>query len=384
MSVYRMYIVDEIENARTLDELIDVMRDNYKINIKEDTVAGHRVAMFTRPKRPDDSNLMHDECTLIIVDEDLNVVARAFDRIYPFGDSYSGITTSDDSFPIAAEEWLPGILVVVSKFKDTCLISTENSITGSNIVFPGKKTVAEIVEEKLLSSEVVDNLDDLFDFGTDESVSWVFQLVPIRNNNYNLVLLGLIDLETLEELERDKTNILANNFGFATPEELMVITYNSIDQTMKTLYEKNKDMRGIILRDADNDRCSIKLHKHTRRARGYKGKILTIADCVLNGCPIDDENSLQIAKVMESNLKRISGELEVLYELNKNVRTKKKFVEKVSHYPVSRVLYAIKDGKIPGVERLADVVSPEYFVKIIDKIAPDEFTKAISAYKEMK
>jgi len=383
MSEFNLCINDKLSEAYDIDDFLHTIKTMYGIKVTEDIVAGTRIAMLTRPNHPDSTSVFQDECSLLIVDEDLNIVAKTIDRIYPYGHSYSEISTAEKNFPLIAEEWLPGIQVVVSKFKGVHLISTKDDIQGLNTVFPSGKSVAEIVVEKIRALRGAVDVDDLFNFGdSGEYMSWTFQLVP-DNGDYELVLLSVFDLDTVEELDKIQLSELSANFGMTVPSERTVFRYEDMKKVMLSLYNINKDIKGVILRNSLGERTKVLLHKHRQRTRGVKGKILTLAEYVLNNNTIEDNNSKQIVELMQSNLKLMRDEVRAVYELYKTVRTKKKFVERVAHYPMCRVLYALKDGRINEIEELHKVVSPSYFVKLLNKVDKDKFSTELQNYKEI-
>ena len=116
--------------------------------------------------------------------------------------------------------------------------------------------------------------------------------------------------------------------------------------------------------------------------KGNKGAIHELANKVLHNIDVIDPNTQELIKIMESNLSRMIKEMSVLYELNKRIRTKKKFVEGVGHYPLSKVLYGLRDGKIRDFNELYKVISPTHFLKIIKKVSGESFNTALNNYKE--
>ena len=119
-----------------------------------------------------------------------------------------------------------------------------------------------------------------------------------------------------------------------------------------------------------------------QKPKGNKGAIYELANKVLHSIDVIDPNTQELTTIMKSNLSRMIKEMGVLYELNKRIRTKKKFVEGVGHYPLSKVLYDRRSGKIKDFNELYKVISVPHFLKVIKKVSGESFNIALNNYRE--
>jgi len=368
-------ITDIIEEAKTFRDFVTIAQIDYDLQISENLVSGKRCALICCPDNEEHTSIIQDECSLVIVSEHLDIIGASFEKVYPQDDIDYGLHTG--RFPLIAEEWLPGIQVVVSKFNHTYLLSTKNDIHGSTKV-GGVRASTAVLNYINRMPEIL-NLDRLFDF--PNAVSWIFQVVPVPKGGTAIVLLSVMDLCTMQEFSKEQTDALAMKFGLTTPSCVDINSEKGIPAAIATLHKGFNGIRGVILRDSFNTRISVPIDAKVQ-VKGRKGVLFELADNVLHGVENSSTDTHELTEVMKTNLKRMINEMSALYELNRKIRTKKKFVEGVSHYPFSKVLYGLKDGKINCVNDLHKIISPSYFLKVLKKVSGEALASAFDNCKE--
>ena len=166
---------DLLDEQYTLDEAISFLKTKHKLLISEKTISNKRVLHLTRPLHPNNLDTIQDEASIVLVNDNLKIISKSINRIYNTTDSCSSIDINNNNrpydVPLIVEEWIPGIMVVVSKYRDTYLVSTERSITGDNTIDDSKSTCRKIVLSLLNEIIPVEGVKALFNRSTFNSSS---------------------------------------------------------------------------------------------------------------------------------------------------------------------------------------------------------------------
>lgn len=384
-------IIDEINAADSFDEFLNTMSIRYAMRIRETTVEGTKVSMLTRPTKPNNSCVLHDECSLVVVTEDHELIVKAIERIYEYGHKYcplkitEGKSTGADP-PIYVEEKLPGIMVTLSKYNLTYLISTKEHVHGYSSM-PGKseQNVSEFFVSTMNELQPNKGLDALFANAWFSPFTWTFQIVPLKYDKFDLVLLGATNMDSGEELSRNQVDNLAMYFKLKRPEKVIIYKEAQIQDAIDTLLRINSSIDGVILATDQQQRAQIPIQENSRIGlyqNGSRKEILSLAGCVMRNMDLSYFKESKLVDIFETNMYRLQNEGKILYSLNKHRRTRKKFALAVDHHPMAKVLYAIRDSKIESVTELFKALSSIEFIKMVGMVDGERLHKVITEYKE--
>lgn len=377
-------VVDELDASESLNTYKRLMTYQYDITVKEGKIGDNRALLLTRPKTPDSACAVHDECSIVVVDEKHNLVAKSIDRLYPYGHKYCTLKFHDAppgaEEPVYVEEKLSGIHVTFTKVANTHLISTEKDLHAQDILPGTGKTVADFFVREMNKLHPISALDTLFNEAWFNIYCWIFQIVPVKHNLYELVLLSAIDIDSYKELPKNQVDNIASYFQFKRPEKVTIYAENQIDTAKDVLLKRNPTLKGVILRNNDNCRAKIIFNAKeflSTYKKGTKKELLYLASCALHNININNP----LSYVLSKNLTRLKREVGDLIEINKGCRTRKRFAERVSHHPLAKVLFALSDNKIEIVEELYKILTPYELIRTVIKVDGEVFIKAIDDYR---
>lgn len=384
-------IADEVAAATNYEEFKTSIVEQYGVVLKEGLIGTRRAVLITRPPEPDDSCAMHDECTIMIVTEDLEIVAKSIDRIYDYKHPECPLKITDrpndkmSMSPTFVEEKLPGIHVILAKHKSTYVLSTENILHAAEQVPGTSKSVNSFVVNYINKMQPTRGLDGLFAQEWFSRFCWVFQISPTCFPTYKLVLLSIVNMETGDELSPSQVDNLAEYFRFGRPRKIEVYNEKQMDVAIEELLRTNKNLTHVILSNNRTERAQLKITAEDKLSTfqpGSRRSILTLTEAAMRGVELQEVANSGLVEVLKENRERLIEEVNELYNKNKHRRTRKEFAEHIKKSPFAKVLFGLRSNKIRTVEEFYKIIRPIEFIKTTVKLDYDRLSEAVTKYKE--
>lgn len=381
-------IIDELESADSLGDFLMDMAKTYGIAVTYGMVKDTKVILLTMPECRDEYCAIHDECDLMLISEQRELIAKSLPRIYKYNtelytDLFQNVTSSISKRPIFVEEKIPGIQVCVSKYNSELIVTTKNSIHATEL-FPGEKinTIETIVKEELKKSAYFINL---FSDAWFPHNSLIFQLTHPSNTSYKLYLLGAVNMNDGKEIARDDVTTIAKYFNLHRPKKVVIYEETQIADAIYTLLDNDSTINAVILSDPLNNRICLPISTEMRIGlwgNKYRKHILDIAnDIMLGATPLACKTSELIYK-LKSSRNKLKNDVSILFNTHKKQRTRKKYAACVKSHPLAKVLFALRDNKITSIDEFYKVITPLEFINAIGANDTKELRHIINNYKE--
>ncbi len=384
-----------ITDAASLDDLKHTLVTKYRLAISEYEVSGKRVIHVNRSK-DSQQDFIQDECSNLIIDEDMTIISRNVEKLYPIEDGFCLLDINEDE-PVIVEEQLPGKQIILSRFYSTYLLSTEKDIHGRDPIIEGGPRCNDIVMHAFNTTGHLSGLDTLFAEDLPESTCWCFQLVPKNTFNidkpedYELVLLNAINTNTNVELSITQLDNIGEQFGIRTPVRRYAYGMKRIKEVSEILYSMNPSILGTVVTEIKHENS---IHSDTQRGKlsivnitPWKAELNRTAKLILkhqcHNPEIKGEPGLvNMLELLQDNYSDILEELTTLYIDNEKARTRRIFASKIKHHPFAAALFALKDNKISGLLQMHKVIRPYHLLKYVESRDKSTFKTTLDDYKE--
>ena len=180
---------------------------------------------------------MHEvvkECRSLIIDKDLNIVSRSFDRFFNLGE---GETKIDDWNNVTFYDKVDGSLVKVYCYKNNWYVSTKGTLFGESLVGDFNITFKELVY-KSIEIETDEQFNDLCDRLLDKNNTYIFEVTSRENrvvkryDGYKLWYLATRVNKTGEYIQLDYDNLdlfgcnFINEYSFKSKEDCQATIEN--------------------------------------------------------------------------------------------------------------------------------------------------------------
>lgn len=390
-------IYNELYGFSNFYDFIRSLRCTDRLKVKEYDISGKKTILITRDKNNFDaqSNL-HDECSIVIINEDRLVIAKSINKIYRYGNPLGRFVKIDDNKPTFVEEYIPGVLIALSKVNNVYLISTKLDIHGKNY-FPGTRTSVGKIFLEEINNDLLLGIDELFNSDkTSNGHTWSFILNKEKFNNYKLYLVDCVETEYGTNASPELLNILANKLCLKRPKGIFITgedsLYNGIDYIRNN---SNFDYRKVILTNHNNIRAFFNTKFEgglINVKKGISKKLEEMIEIILINKKRGKNNNSNITTIFNEEKKLfefINKSInELIYqskELYKNAdinnKSRKQFANRISKSSMSKALFAFKDGKITNFDEIIKVMSKKDILRIIDKNYKNDFRKCIKEFK---
>jgi len=383
-----------LNSAVGMDQLINTLRNRYRLVVEEYKVSGKRLIQVNRGKTGY-FDALQDECSNVIIDEDMIIISRNVERLYNIKDNFCLLNICDEE-PVMVEEWLPGRSVTISRFYSTYLISTEADIHGRNPITTGGPRCNDIVMHAINQNKLLNGLDTLFSESLPESTCWCFSIVPKNEFNiskpedYDLVLLNAINIETNNELTIAQLNNIGKQFRIRVPQRRHAYGMKRVEEVSKILFEQNPSILGTVVTEV------APLHRTHDIQRGiyligmnssWKSELNKTAKLVLkhqsHDLGVRDEPALaNMVDILQYGYGELLKEMNSLYNEYSNTRTRRSFASGVKDHPMAAALFALRDSKITSLLQMYSVVKPKHLLQYVEGRDKAAFRGALNDYKE--
>jgi len=380
-----------LRDSSSLDEFINTIKTRYDVVVKEVIVAGKRMVHLKRPAKPKFFDSIQEECSNMLINEELIIVTRSVEQIYHIDDNFCLLDIPSTLTPIEAQEWFPGKLVTLSKYFNTYLITTEEDVHGRDTICNGGPTCNQIVMY-CLNSANSGGIDCLFNTHWTDSMAWSFQIIQKNEFNfkspkdYDIVLLNAINVETNHELNICQLENIAEHYHLRVPRRKRIFSQKDIQKTYNQLASTNPSIRGLIFIDEESSNETLRGKIELKTGSTWRNRLLGTASLVLNHdlAALEETDSVldNMIELMKKHYDKLLSELSGLYVINSELRTRKQFALKVKHHPMAQVLFALADKKIDGLVQMHKIIKPIHLLSHIEQVDNEQFEFALSFYKE--
>jgi len=283
------------------------------------------------------------ECRGLVLDNDYNLIARAFPRFYNLGEDPKQ-KFNWSSF--IANEKVDGSLIIAYWWNDSLHINTRGSF-GNGLVGKSSYTWRQLFELAVNIAEVreicIAGYTLCFELCTPYN-----QVVAYHESPKAFLLSAF---HGVEEVHYDFLTYLDYDFAqvfyeFSNVEEILTF----INKEGK----KNPTFEGLVLRDDNNERIKVKSEDYLRLHRlsnnGHVADFENILDAVL------EFETAEIVSVFSSLRPKVTlvedyvyreiGQLQQIWEEYKNIKSRKEFANAVKSLSFSFLLFAALDSGI--------------------------------------
>lgn len=309
------------------------------------------------------------ECRGLILDTEFNVVSRAFDRFFNYGEQ------PDTQAPInwskaTCFEKVDGSLIKIYKWKGDWHVSTRGTAFAESTVNGFPLTFKDLVLKALGVQE--HGFQMLCDSWLDAAYTYIFEITAMENrvvkvyDGYTLHYLGARNNKTFEH-----AHVLCEEHAFMLGARIInEYSFNSVEECIETAKHLKDLDEGYVMWQDGKPVCKIKspayVAVHHIRGEGLNPK--RISQIVLTGetdeylkyFPEDAEHFEPYTKAYEDMMQALAA----AYESSKHITDQKTFALQVKDSPYSAILFQCKkNGALPwatfGVQR------EEYKIKLL-------------------
>lgn len=284
------------------------------------------------------------ECRSLILDKDLNVVSRSFDRFFNLGECPETQKHIDMSKAVCFDK-VDGSLIKIYNWKGVWYIATRGTAFAESNVNGFDLTFADLVYKALGVTK--DNLQSAL-YNLNPNLTYIFEVTSMENrvvtrySGYNLHYLASRCNKTFEYVD-SSADLVGLNIQF--PNKYSFDSTEACVETAKNLKELRE---GYVLYQDGRPVAKIKSPAycavHLLRGEGLNPK--RIAELVLTGeqgeylayFPEDEEHVTPYV----NTLNKIKADIENCWESNKHLETQKDFALAVKDFDYSAVLFYLR------------------------------------------
>lgn len=315
------------------------------------------------------------ECRGLVLDQDYNLVARAFNRFFNVGEHVEEQKKFvwEDSIAYDKED---GTLIICYYWNNRWNINTRNTF--------GDGTVGGVEGLTWTSwfNDIMCKYNSDWRSSLDNQYTYVFELCSRLNKivrDYKEPKLFLLttffqDLESTHEC----TNSLAKLAKVDSP---IVRSFSDVYDVTNYLAEQAQDdatYEGVVIRDIHNKRLKAKsqsyVHLHHIAGNGAIGTPKRILPFILKGEEAEvicyfPEIEEYVMKI-KTKVDKVLQEVDNIWFCHHDQKNRKKFASAVKHHPLSAMLFTAKDRNCNPLE----LVEEEKFQQLIlKKVFPKSY-----------
>lgn len=315
----------------------------------------------------DETNPITKESNGLILDEDGDIIAKAFNMPLEL-DDIKGIPSEFDIEDCHLQEMTDGVRIIIYSWGGEWYVASENSVTGDELIHNTHKDVPA-----LYNHIIQDHIAFRGDYihwskpfaDIDPKLCFVFDYVDPRNckiapvYSNSLVLLTIVDKETGRELPQPRSDSFCNQWDLARPKGVKVEFSKGVQDFIDNM---NTFSKGAMLVDSNGMRVKINntLYYAIRNAI-QAGDVITPTHVakIVQACK-DQIDLVQTAKEYPQFQHAISfmmqvrdalwEELTILWNAAKIYKDDPKvFADMVKDHPLNAVMFLKRDGQIDSI-----------------------------------
>jgi predicted kinase len=221
---------------------------------------------------------------------------------------------------------------------------TEWEVTTRGSFYPNEN--AHNFKETFL--RLFDNFDKLI-----PTYCYMFEMISKDNrivtkyDEEKVVLLGVRDIETLDEFGTNHIRIMADRLEVDAPKHYKA---SNIEECRKLFDDIKDDEEGLVVVDKNFNRFKLKQESYLKMAKIISLKNQDVLDYLLGRVELDadftdmpelKEKTEQVSKVYEE----VKNYSELIYENIKHIKGQKEFALEALKYKVSSALFSLRKGR---------------------------------------
>jgi T4 RnlA family RNA ligase len=341
-----MEVLDYLNSSESQDPIAE-LKDKFGIKSSYNEEYGLYVLNYSQIDSPKFHPITAECRSLVIlwcdVFEEYQVVSRAFDRFFNYGE---GESTEGDSGRMLACEKLDGSLVTLFHYNDEWLYRTKSMIMPTLEINGFTATWDEVIEESFDWDNMPTNM-------LNKAHSYIFEVtspenrVIVRYKKRTATLLTIRNNETGEYLDRGYADIFALQLAVSRPK---MYVFNTFEDVFKAVKELPNLEEGYVMYLNDAPYKKLKnpayVAAHHLRGEGLNPKrlmdllIMNEVDEYLSVFP-EDKAIFEPYTIAFNNM---FASANFIYEINRNIESQKDFALKVKDTPVSGLMFAMRKG----------------------------------------
>lgn len=393
-----------LKSVASIDGLHSVLTHKYGLTTLSSELSGKRILHVSRPSGIIGAgmcDIVQESCTLLVIDENMKVVAKAPDKVYPLEDPFCEIKHVNEYNPAYVTDWIDGTLVVISKRGSSYLISTKNSVHGADLLGTSELSVSSVVLDLLDIANPYKGIDLLFDAKEVPSLnelSWSFVIRPKNGvytndfRDYEMYLVGAFNTETEYTASMTQLASLARQLCLKMPERQKIFNFKQATVFMNSRAKKMVPYKGIIFTDCADGSTASARYINKSKIQVEKEKKIDVDGALLNKLIpyvtpfLEDKPSIvfemcakdrELTYVVYKHFNEYIDSVRKAFAKAEHSRSKKAFAERVKGHEFATVLYALYSGKIETPGRAIDVLSPKRFATHILLKDADNIAKLV-------
>jgi len=368
------------------------LKKNLRIETRPHLIDGeYYVFSFIPDKKADLSNPIVKETNLLILDEDREVLAKAW--------NFPDVVTRPSRMPAYfsfgkenhSEEMPDGDLIVIYNIDGKWYICNRESPIGvTNSGFSHEEETIKLLEKRF------GQWDKPFK-NTNPLMCFIFCLVHPDNQKImpikspELYLMGVINLDNYQEISYNTVNELANKMGFARPATTEINGTNSLLNRLRRMRTLSP---GLMLRDKALNRIFLPNPIYVAMQKAMVagshimvGHVASILQACRDKADVETINvSYKKIGPMLSLLWKVKedlwSELAMLWGVASKTKTMIEFATKVEHHPLNHILFMCRDNKISSIRDGLDNLKPIKLYSFAKRRRPAEYRSAVGKLKE--
>jgi T4 RnlA family RNA ligase len=276
------------------------------------------------------------ECRGLILDKDLNIVSRSFDRFFNYGEQEA---TFNPNTAIAYEK-IDGSLIKIYNWNNYWYISTRGTAFAESKVNGWDITFKDMVF-KALEVDNEDNFQLKANHWFSKEFTYIFEVVGVENRvvtryqEHALYLLAIRESLTGEYYD-NHVPLNRDGFKIKVPNQFK---FNSVEECINTATHLPDLQEGYVVYESGVPVCKVKspayVAVHHIRGEGLNPKricelvVINEQDEYLKYFPEDEKFFIPYVSALDNSL----DEAQKVFELANQEPSQKEFALKVKDYP---------------------------------------------------
>jgi len=380
-------------------EAYKYLRSNLNIDVSihtlEDGDTKHNVALLKPGQRADLADPLVREANCLILDDDAEVFAKAWNRPYVAGEA----DQLPDDFGLTGaicEEVPDGELVVIYNVEGTWFIGTADSVDGMNYL-PGMllptSTYDNEVKQRLSRNSTrwdssLKNMNPLMCFVFNFVSPSANSVMPILMSE--LYLTGVINLENDREVSNGMLQAIADKMGVARSHWSEI---NSASALAQRIYNMRALAPGLMLRDINDHRVFIPnpIHKAVKCAKEsgdrvrptHIAKILQVCRDRADVMAITAAytNYTPLLELLQKVRDDLVKEVLLLWGVARHQISAANFASTINHHPLKYLLFMRRNDPSTSLRSEVRAIKPIKLTRIAENKWEKEYVSASKLLK---
>ena len=338
------------EYLLTVNNSLETLKRDFSIEYR---INGDKVSLNYNQISSPMGEVLVQECRgLILNNKTFDIIAYPFKKFFNIEEPFAAKIDILNSF---SYEKLDGSLLVLSYYNGWSF-STRSMCEAEGTCNAGisyKDLALEAFKRMGIDFEVLK-------LKLNKRYTYMFELqtphnhIVIYSENYKITLIGVRDLDTLEELPIEN---IASELGFLTPKEYIFHNYNEISNFLESWNKDKIEHEGFVLLDKDFNRVKIKAEAY-KAAHGILSSIAASPRNMMKLILLDNVDDLSFVKdgliinrlnFFIEKVKALIKTIESDWDKYKDIKVDKEFALLIINLPYKAALFSLRRNKVNSI-----------------------------------